>query len=63
MKHLGKSHLITLVIGLVLGAIALGAVHAAISVTSDVRIGVKRLDDGRVEVKLQQLDEESWGRP
>ncbi len=60
MKHLGKSHLVTLLIGLVLGAIALGAVQAAISVTSDVRIGVKRLDDGRVEVKLQQLDEEAW---
>ncbi|MDE2892019.1 MAG: substrate-binding domain-containing protein [Chloroflexota bacterium] len=60
MKHLGKSHLITLVIGLVLGAIALGAVHAAISVSSDVRIGVKRLNDGRVEVKLQQLDGETW---
>lgn len=60
MKHFSKSHLVTLLIGLVLGAIALGAVHAAISVTSEVRIGVKRLDDGRVEVKLQQLDEESW---
>lgn len=60
MKHLGKSHLVMLVIGLVLGAIALGAVHAAISVSSEVRIGVKRLNDGRVEVKLQQLDEETW---
>ena len=61
MKHFGKSHLVTLLIGLVLGAVTLGAVHAAISVTSEVRIGVKRLDDGRVEVKLQQLDdEEVW---
>lgn len=32
--------------------------------TSEVRIGVKRLDDGRVEVKLQQLDEErTWNDP
>ncbi|MYE06873.1 MAG: substrate-binding domain-containing protein [Chloroflexi bacterium] len=61
MKRVGKSHLLTLVIGLVLGAIALGAVQAAISVTSEVRVGVKRLADGRVEVKLQQLDaDQSW---
>ena len=60
MQRVGKSHLITLVVGLVLGAIALGVVQAAISVTSEVRIGVKRLDDGRVEVKLQQFEEESW---
>ena len=58
MRRVGKSHLLTLVVGVVLGAIALGAVQAAISVTSEVRIGVKRLDDGRVEVKLQQLDDE-----
>ncbi len=58
MRRVGRSHLLTLVVGVVLGAIALGAVQAAISVTSEVRIGVKRLDDGRVEVKLQQLDEE-----
>ncbi len=61
MRRVGKSHLLTLLVGVVLGAIALGAVQAAISVTSEVRIGVKRLDDGRVEVKLQQLDdEEVW---
>lgn len=60
MKHFGKSHLITLIVGLVLGAIALGAIHAATSVTSEVRVGLKRLEDGRVEVKVQQLDEETW---
>lgn len=59
MRRLGKSHLLTLVVGLILGAIALGAVQAAISVTSEVRIGVKRLEDGRVEVKLQQMQEEA----
>lgn len=58
MPRIGKSHVIMLVVGLVLGAIALGVVQAAMSVTSEVRIGVKRLDDGRVEVKLQQLDNE-----
>lgn len=61
MKRPGKSHLVTLVIGLVLGAIALGAVQAAISVTSDVRVGVRRLDDGRIEVGLQQnVGEQGW---
>ena len=60
MKHLGKSHLVVLLIGLVLGAIALGVVQAAISVTSEVRIGVRPLEDGRVEVKLQQLEAEQW---
>ena len=61
MKIVGKSHLVTLVIGLVIGAIALGAVQAAISVTSEVRIGVRRLDDGRIEVGLQQMtEEEGW---
>ena len=60
MKQLGKSHLISLTIGLILGAFALGAVHAATSATGEVRIGVKRLDDGRIEVKLQQLEAETW---
>lgn len=60
MRRVGKSHVVTLIVGLVLGAIALGAVQAAISVNSEVRIGVKRLDDGRVEVKLQQLEDEDW---
>lgn len=58
MRRVGKSHLLTLLVGVVLGAIALGAVQAAISVSSEVRVGVKRLEDGRVEVKLQQLDDE-----
>ena len=62
MKIVGKSHLVTLVIGLVIGAIALGAVQAAISVTSEVRIGVRRLDDGRIEVGLQQMTEEAGWR-
>ena len=62
MPRIGKSHVIMLVVGLVLGAIALGVVQAAMSVTSEVRIGVKRLEDGRVEVKLQQLEAEAgWG--
>ena len=63
MKRPGKSHLVMIVIGMVLGAIALGAVQAAISTTTEVRIGARRLDDGRVEVGLQQRgDDESWGQ-
>lgn len=58
MSRLGKSHLIILLVGLVIGAVALGAIQAAMDVSSEVRVGVKRLADGRVEVKLQQLDEE-----
>ena len=56
VKTVGKSHLVTLVIGLVLGAITLGVVQAAISVTSEVRIGARHVEDGRVEVGLRQLN-------
>lgn len=58
MIRLGKSHLLILLIGLVIGAVALGAIQAAMHSTTDVRVGVKRLADGRVEVKVQQLDDE-----
>ena len=61
VKSVGKSHLVTLVIGLVLGAIALGVVQAAISVTSEIRIGARHVEDGRVEVGLRQLnDDGEW---
>ncbi|MDE2746844.1 MAG: substrate-binding domain-containing protein [Chloroflexota bacterium] len=61
MNRLGKSHLLMLLIGLVIGAVALGAIQAAMHSTTDVRVGVKRLADGRVEVKVQQLDDEqAW---
>ena len=56
VKAVSKSHLVTLVIGLVLGAIALGIAQAAISVTSEVRIGARHGEDGRVEVGLRQLN-------
>ena len=63
MKRPGKSHLVMIVIGMVLGAIALGAAQAAISTTTEVRIGARRLDDGRVEVGLQQRgDDDGWGQ-
>lgn len=63
MKRPAQSHLVMMVIGMVLGAIALGAVQAAISTTTEVRIGARRLDDGRVEVGLQQRgDDEGWGQ-
>ena len=58
MSRVGKSHLLILLIGLVIGAVALGAIQAAMHSTTDVRVGVKRLADGRVEVKVQQLDDE-----
>ncbi|MYD73533.1 MAG: hypothetical protein F4Y11_04580, partial [Chloroflexi bacterium] len=58
MNRLGKSHLLTLLVGLIIGAVALGAIQAAMHSSTDVRVGVKRLADGRVEVKVQQLDDE-----
>lgn len=62
MKRPRTSHLLMLLIGMVLGAITLGIVQAAISTTTEVRIGARRLDDGRVEVGLQQRqDDQSWG--
>ena len=61
MRRLSKSHLLMLAIGMMLGAIALGVVEAATSATSEVRVGARLLDDGRVEVGLQQLQEDgSW---
>ncbi len=60
MRRLSKSHVLTLVVGIILGALALGIVHAATSLTSEVRIGARLLDDGRVEVGLQQQQDSSW---
>ena len=55
--------LLVLVVGAMLGAAALGAVWAVSGVgTTEVRITVERLEDGRVEVGLQQLGEDGvWG--
>ena len=57
-----KSLLLVLV-GLVIGVAALGAVWAATQIgTTDVRITAERLEDGRVELGLQQLDGDgAWG--
>ncbi|MXX31039.1 MAG: substrate-binding domain-containing protein [Chloroflexi bacterium] len=60
MRRFSKSPVLLLVAGMVLGAIALGIVQAATSVTSDVRIGARLLDDGRVEVGLQQQQDGEW---
>ncbi|MCY3922756.1 MAG: hypothetical protein OXG27_10240, partial [Chloroflexi bacterium] len=38
----------------------LGAVWAATSGDSEVRINARRLDDGRVEVGLQQRNDKAW---
>ncbi len=53
-------------LGILIGATALGAVWAATSDSSDseaeVRISAERLDDGRIEVGLQQRgDDGDWG--
>ncbi len=53
MQRVGQSHLITLVVGLVLGALALGVI-SALTATTDVRVGVRHVEDGRVEVAVQQ---------
>ena len=60
MRRLSKSHVLMLAVGMILGALALGVMHAATSVTSEVRIGARLLDDGRVEVGLQQQQDSSW---
>ncbi|MCY3734176.1 MAG: hypothetical protein OXG42_07835 [Chloroflexi bacterium] len=39
-----------------------GAVWAAASGDSELRINARRLDDGRVEVGLQQRDDKGWGQ-
>ena len=57
MHRVGKSHLITLVVGLALGALALGVV-SALTATTDVRVGVRHVEDGRVEVAVQQRGED-----
>ena len=57
-----KSLLLVLV-GLLIGVAAFGAVWAATQTgTTDVRITAERLEDGRVELGLQQLgDDGEWG--
>ncbi|MCY3569036.1 MAG: substrate-binding domain-containing protein [Chloroflexi bacterium] len=60
MNRVSKSHVVILAVGMLLGAITLGIVHAATSVTSEVRIGARILDDGRVEVGLQQQQDGEW---
>ena len=60
MQRVGKSHLITLVAGLVLGALALGVV-SALTATTDVRVGLRHTEDGRVELAVQQRgDDGEW---
>lgn len=41
---------------------AFSAIWAASSGDSEVRVNVRRLDDGRVEVGLQQRDDTGWGQ-
>ncbi len=61
MKHLSKSHVLILAVGMILGAIALGIVQAQSSATTEVRVGARRLDDGRIEIGLQQKGgDDSW---
>ena len=59
--------LILLLMGMVAGVAALGAVWATSSETDghvEVRIVVERLDDGRVEVGLRHLEASgTWGEP
>ena len=48
--------------GVVLTAGALGAVFAASGGDSEVRLSARRIDDGRVEIALQQTqDDGTWG--
>lgn len=50
----------TLVILVLLGVIAGGAVWAATSTETEVRIVARRLDDGRTEFGLQQRVDGEW---
>lgn len=51
----------TLVILVLLGVIAGGAVWAATSTETEVRIVARRLDDGRTEFGIQQRVDGAWG--
>ncbi|MCY3923635.1 MAG: hypothetical protein OXG27_14745, partial [Chloroflexi bacterium] len=46
--------LVGLLVGVLVGAAATGLVWAASGSTTEVRIAARLLDDGRVEVALQQ---------
>ncbi len=62
-----RQRLVYIIVGLVLGAIATSLAWAAHPGTADVRLAARVLDDGRVEVALQQRqatedsDAASWG--
>ena len=47
--------------GMLVAFSVLGAVWATTSGDSEVRINARRLDDGRVEVGLQQRNDKGWG--
>ena len=62
-----RQRLLYIIVGLVLGAIATSLVWAAHGGSADVRLAARVLDDGRVEVALQQreategADAPAWG--
>ncbi|MDE2988531.1 MAG: substrate-binding domain-containing protein [Chloroflexota bacterium] len=56
-----KSRLMWLVLGIGLTAAVMGSVWAATSGEVEVRVNARHLEDGRVEVAVQQHDGDSWG--
>ena len=59
MRRRGNVALL-LVVGAMIGAVALAVVQAATSETAEVRISARRLGDGRVEFALQQRIAGEW---
>lgn len=59
MRRRGNVALL-LVVGALIGAVALAVVQAATSETAEVRISARRLGDGRVEFALQQRIAGEW---
>ena len=59
-----KTLLAVIVVVAGLAALSVGVVVATSHNSTEVRIAAKRLDDGRIEVALQQRElDGSWGRP
>ena len=56
-----KSRLMWLVLGIGLTAAVMGSVWAATSGEVEVRVNTRHLEDGRVEVAVQQHDGDGWG--
>jgi len=56
-----KSRLMWLVLGIGLTAAVMGSVWAATSGEVEVRVNARHLEDGRVEVAVQQHDGDGWG--